>query len=65
MPALRSLHAIVKERQADWHRDAAEDRRRDAMGGEHPTSAAPDPAARRLALLFHGLRRTDTGRVRP
>jgi hypothetical protein len=71
MSAMRNLHAIVKERQADWRGDAADERRlalaRDGSDREgSPRSAAvPDPAARRIAMLFHTLRRRDSGTVRP
>ena len=68
MSAMRHLHAIVKERQDDWRRDVAADRRlslaqngRDADGSF--SASQPDPAARRWSLLFHALRRGDS--VRP
>jgi hypothetical protein len=69
MTAMRHLHAIVKERQAGWHRDAADERRlaqaRSGDGDRTVSSSQPDPAARRFALLFHALRRGDSGAVRP
>ena len=69
MSAMRQLHAIVKERQADWRGDAADDRRvaqaRSGAGDGTMSASQPDPAARRFALLFHSLRRRDSGAVRP
>ncbi len=70
MSAMRQLHAIVKERQADWRRDATDERRLAAArtgadGDGVPAASTPDPAARRFALLFHALRRGDSGAVRP
>ena len=60
-------HRIVEIRQAEWHQDAADDRRlRGADETSHANHAAsPDPGARRRALLFHSLRRRISGPVHP
>ena len=60
MPALHTLTTIVRERQDDWRRDAAADRRRvDRHGDDAGASAAgaPDPCDRGWSIAFHGIRR--------
>ena len=60
MPALHTLTTIVRDRQDDWRRDAAADRRRvdrHPHDAEASTAGGPDPSARGWAMAFHGIRR--------
>jgi hypothetical protein len=60
MPALHTLSTVVRDRQDEWRRDAATDRRRtdrDTDAAEASTAGGPDPSARRFSMAFHGIRR--------
>jgi hypothetical protein len=60
MPALHTLNTVVRDRQDEWRRDAAADRRRTDRGTDAAAASAadaPDPSARRWSMAFHGIRR--------
>jgi hypothetical protein len=65
------INALAQDRQADWRRQAAEDRRALAATRPDPdpsrtAAPTPDPSTRGRGLTFHGLyRRLTGGAVRP